>query len=65
MSLSGFVDADFAGDASSLKSTIGYMFLLGTGRIPWHSKNQAITATSTADAEFIASVSAIQQVVWF
>jgi len=65
MSLSGFINADFAGDASSLKSTSGYMFLLGTGMIQWHSKRQAITTTRTADAEFIASASAIQELVWF
>jgi len=33
--------------------------------IQWHSKRQALTATSTADAEFIASPSAIQELVWF
>ena len=64
-SLSGFVDADLAGDASTLKSTSEYMFLLGTGTIQWHSKRQAITTTSTADTEFIASASAIQELVWF
>ena len=65
MSLSGYVDSDFAGDASSLKSTSGYLFFLGVGVIQWHSKRQSITATSTADAEFIASASAIQELVWF
>jgi len=65
ISLPGFVNADFAGDASSLKSTSGYMFLLGTGSIQWHSKHQTITATSTVDAKFITSASVIQELVWF
>jgi len=33
--------------------------------IQGHSKRQALTATSTADAEFIACGSAIQKLVWF
>ena len=41
------------------------MFLLGTGTIQWHSKRLPITTTSTADAECIASTSAIQELVWF
>jgi len=63
--LSGYVDSDFAGEASSLKSTTGYVLLLGSGIVQWHSKRQSITASSTADAEFIASASAIQELVWF
>jgi len=63
--LAGFVDSDFASNAGTLKSTSGYVFLLGMGMIQWHSKRQALTATSTADAEFIASASAIQELVWF
>ena len=62
--LAGFVDSDFAG-AGALKSTSGYVFLLGTGMIQWHSKRQALTATSTADVEFIVSISAIQELIWF
>ena len=63
--LAGFVDSDFPGDVGTLKSTSGYVFLLGKGMIQWHSKRQALTATSTADAEFIASALAIQELLWF
>jgi len=63
--LSGYVDSDFAGAASSLKSTIGYVLLLGSGIVQWYSKRQSITASSTANAEFIAIESAIQELVWF
>ena len=59
------MDSDFAGDAGTLKSTSGYVFLFRMGVIQWHSKGQALTATSTAHAEFIASVSPIQELVWF
>ena len=59
------MDSDFAGDTGTRKSTSGYVFLLGMGMIQWHSKCQALTATSTADAEFIMRASAIQELVWF
>jgi len=36
--LNGFVDADFAGDAGTLKSTTGYTLLMGSAVIQWHSK---------------------------
>jgi len=65
ISLDGCVDADFAGDASSLKSTTVYVLFPGTGVVQRHSKRQSITATSMADAEFIASATAIQELLWF
>ena len=60
----GYVDADFAGD-SQFRSTSGYIFSLGIGAVSWRSKKQTITALSTADAEFIASAAAIQELLWF
>jgi len=63
--LAEFVDSDFARNAGTLKSTSGYVFPLGMGKIQWHSKRQALTATSTADAKLIVSVSAIKELVWF
>ena len=63
-SFSGFVDADFAGD-SQFQLTSGHIFCLGIGAVAWQSKKQSITALSTADAEFIASAAAIQELLWF
>jgi len=64
--LARFVDSEFTGDAGMLKSTSAYVFLLGMEVIQWHSKHQALTAMSTADAKFITSASAIiQELVWF
>ena len=61
----GYVDADFAGDVSHFRSTTGYVFRIGIGVVAWHSRKQSITATSTADAEFIASAAAIGELLWF
>ena len=60
---SGNVDADFAGD-SHYWSTSGYILRLGSGAVTWPSKKQTMTL-STADAEFIVSTAAIQELLWF
>ena len=60
----GYVDANFAGD-SRFRSTAGYIFRLGTKSVEWPSKKQTITSLSLADAEFIASAAAIQELLWF
>ena len=61
----GYVDADFSGDVSHSRSTTGYVFRIAIGVVAWHSRKQSITATSTADAEFIASAAAIGELLWF
>ena len=61
----GYVDADFAGDAMQCRSTTGFMFKIGVGAVVWHSRKQSITAVSTADAEYIASATAIGALIWF
>jgi hypothetical protein len=63
--LVGYVDSDFAGEATTGRSTTGWMFRFGIGPIAWQSKKQSITALSTADVEFIASAVAIQELLWF
>ena len=52
--ISGYCDADYAGDLSSAKSTSGYLFYLAKGPITWKSKLQTIIAQSTTEAEYIA-----------
>ena len=64
-SFTGYVDADFAGDAMQCRSTTGFMFKIGVGAVVWHSRKQSITAVSTADAEFIASATAVGALIWF
>lgn len=64
-SMVGYVDADFAGDVSDYRSTSGYVIKIGMGVVLWRSRKQSITATSTADAEFIASAAAIGELLWF
>ncbi|KAK3893083.1 hypothetical protein Pcinc_003076 [Petrolisthes cinctipes] len=61
----GYSDADWAGDIKDRKSTSGYCFHLGGGPVSWSSKKQSCVALSTAEAEYMALASAIQEAVWF
>lgn len=60
-----YTDSDFAGDPNSMKSTTGMVIRDRYGSIiAWQSKKQSITAKSTADAEYIASATSIDEGVW-
>jgi hypothetical protein len=62
--ISGYCDADYAGDLISAKSTSGYLFILANGPISWKSKLQSIIAQSTTEAEYIAINTAIKEAVF-
>jgi hypothetical protein len=53
--LSGYVDADHAGDPNDRLSVTGYMFFLNGGPISWCSKRQPIVAVSSTEAEYYAA----------
>ena len=52
--LHAFSDADWAGDPTDRKSTIGYCFLLSSSLISWRSKKQTFVAHSSTEAEYCA-----------
>ena len=62
--ITGYSDADWAGDVGDRKSTSGYAFLLGGAAISWKSNKQTCVALSTAEAEYVALSAAAQEAVW-
>ena len=56
-------DADLAGDENTRKSTTGFALLLHGGVVSWMSKLQSTVALSTAEAETIAGVEAVKQIM--
>ena len=58
-----YADADYAGDSESRKSTSGFAILLHGGVISWQSKLQSTVALSTAEAETMAGVDAVKQLM--
>jgi len=64
MKLLGFTDSDWVGSQDDMKSTSGYCFTLGSGVICWCTKKQGSVAQSTAEAEYVAASSAVNQALW-
>jgi hypothetical protein len=58
--LVGFTDSDWADDPDDQKSTVGYVFSLGSGPITWACKKQQAIALSSTEAEYRATVNASQ-----
>ena len=59
-----YSDADHGGNKDNGKSTTGYLVKMGTGAISWSSKLQSIVTLSTTEAEYVAAVSAAQELLW-
>lgn len=51
----GYVDAAWADDLDTGRSTCGYVFTLGNGAVSWSSQLQSLVTISTCEAEFIAA----------
>lgn len=62
--LVGYSDADWGGDPTTWRSTTAYLFQLAGGAISWASKLQNTVALSTAEAEYMALCSAVQEAVY-
>eukprot|EP00112_Aurelia_sp_Birch-Aquarium-sp1_P005022 Seg157.1 transcript_id=Seg157.1/GoldUCD/mRNA.D3Y31 product="Retrovirus-related Pol polyprotein from transposon TNT 1-94" protein_id=Seg157.1/GoldUCD/D3Y31 len=60
----GYADADWAGDATTRKSTSGYIFNLAGATVSWKSKRQTVAALSSTEAEYIALCLADQEAIW-
>jgi hypothetical protein len=60
----GYVDADYAGDGDSSRSTEGHVFFVAGGPVSWTSKRQDTVALSTVEAEYTAFTRASQQAMW-
>ncbi|GJZ01129.1 retrotransposon protein, putative, ty1-copia subclass, partial [Tanacetum coccineum] len=62
--VSCYTDAGYLIDADDLKSQTGYVFVLNRGAVDWKSTKQSISATSSTDAEYIATFYASKEAVW-
>ena len=54
LDLCAYSDADWAGDPTDRRSTIGFCFFLGDSFISWHSKKQHILSHSSTETEYRA-----------
>lgn len=61
--LLAYTDSDYGGDSETGHSTSGVLILRG-GPIVWYAQKQRLVATSTAEAEYRAAVSSIDDICW-
>jgi len=60
----GWTDSDWAGDVDSRRSVGGFVFDVAGGCVSWSSKKQVSVATSSVEAEYVASANATKEAVW-
>lgn len=61
--LTGYSDADFAGDIDTRRSTTRFAFLLNAGAVFWQSPVHPTVVTSTSEAEYISAVQDAREAV--
>nr|GEZ74655.1 uncharacterized mitochondrial protein AtMg00810-like [Tanacetum cinerariifolium] len=62
--LVAYLDSDYAGATLDRKSTTGGCKFLGCRLISWQCKKQIVVATSSTEAEYVATASGCAQVLW-
>jgi hypothetical protein len=62
--LTGFSDADWAGDVDTRRSTTGYVVMINNGAVAWKSHKQPTVALSTMEAEYMALTEATKELKW-
>ena len=64
LDLFSIIDNDYAEDSDNWKSTFGYVFMLGTGVVPWSLKKQPVVTLSTTETEFVVITACACQAIW-
>ena len=64
LDLIGFIDSHWDGYGNDRKSTLGFVFMLGSGPICWSSKKKATLTLSLAEVEYKGAVNATIHEVW-
>ncbi|RVW64279.1 Retrovirus-related Pol polyprotein from transposon TNT 1-94 [Vitis vinifera] len=62
--LKGFSDANWILDSDEMKSTSGYVFILGGSAVSWKSAKETCITRSTMEVEFIALEKASSEAEW-
>ena len=62
--ITGYCDADLAGDITDSISTSGYLFLLSKGPIAWNSQKQSYVSMSTMESEYVSASEATKECIF-
>ena len=61
--LTKYLDSNYTSDLAIQRSTLGYIFNLGSAAISWSSKRQLMIALSTCEAEYMGQVNATKEAI--
>lgn len=61
--LQSYVDLDLAGDLDDRRSTMRYIFILGSASIRWVSRLQNIVALSITEAEYLIIIQVSKKII--
>jgi hypothetical protein len=64
MTLTSYDDSNWCGDLDSIKSTTGYMFILGSTIVNWSNKRQPTIVLSTTKVEYIVVSQVTKEAMW-
>jgi hypothetical protein len=64
ITITAFSDSDWGGDRDGGKSTSGYCVFVNGNLISWMTKKQPTVALSSAEAEYMAAVEVVKEVMW-
>jgi hypothetical protein len=62
--LVGSTNSDWVNNPNNHKSTVGYVFSLGSGLVTWDCKKKQSIALSSAEAEYQALINASHEALW-
>jgi hypothetical protein len=62
--LISYVNADYAGDKNSSRSTTGWVFLMSRGSVAWSACKQPTVSLSSTEAEYVTTASAAHKIIW-
>ncbi|QRW24119.1 Gag-Pol polyprotein/retrotransposon [Rhizoctonia solani] len=64
LELTGYVDANYAGNPNTSQSTTGWTFMIGGASIAWSLRKQLTILLSSMEAKYIAAASATRKLIW-
>jgi len=59
-----YTNLDWDGDGDNIKSTLGYIFYLGSRPIVWSCKNHKVVSLSTIEEKYCGVFNANTEVIW-